>query len=350
MSTKIAFRRKLFSEKTLTGKYCLSPFVSARITVKGDVFLCGCFEWQPTPIGNLFSSSIDTILSSESAVKIRQSIIDGSYKFCDESKCSIIRNNLLNTVDTLPADVRQQIQDSAKYILPREISIAGDQTCNLSCPSCRTEIFKITDESKEQQMELGKLLKNNLFATPTNQTVNIQLSTSGELFASTMLLAFVSSISAKDFPNVNLIVQTNGLLCKQNWHKLKDMQDRVKQITVTVDAAEPATYEKLRRGGKWENILNSLAWLSQKKKQNGMKFHTRMVVQKDNIDQLENFYHLSKQFDVDFVEYGRISDWNTYSNNAFADIDVLDPMHPEFQHANQCLKNIMTLKDVLTYG
>jgi sulfatase maturation enzyme AslB (radical SAM superfamily) len=341
---------KLFPEKNLIGKYCLSPFISISIDLSGNVFLCGCIGWHPTSIGNLFQSSIDTMLSSKLAIDIRQSITDGSYKFCNELRCSIIRNNLLNDLDTVPPTVAWQIQDPNRYMLPSEITIAGDTTCNLSCPSCRTQVLKISDKFKQQQEELGEILKNNLFSKPTDQTITIQLSTTGELFASPMLLKFVSSISVADFPNIFLNIQSNGLLCKQTWHKLNEMQDHVKKITITVDAAESHTYEKLRRGGEWPKLLESLAWLSQKKKQNGMAFHTRMVVQRDNIDQLEKFYHLSKQFDVDVIEYGRIGNWSTYSSKEFKNVDILDPAHPKFQHATQCLKNIMTFKDTLTYG
>jgi sulfatase maturation enzyme AslB (radical SAM superfamily) len=79
-----------------------------------------------------------------------------------------------------------------------------------------------------------------------------------------------------------------------------------------------------------------------------MKFHTRIVVQRDNIDQLDEFYHFSKQFDVDIVEYGRIGDWHTMDN--FHEIDVLDSSHPKYREARQAMDQVLQYQDAMAWG
>jgi MoaA/NifB/PqqE/SkfB family radical SAM enzyme len=341
---------KIFPSKNLKGKICLSPFVSISISIHGDITLCGCQDWMPTTVGNIYNAPLSELLSSDLAQRIRKSIVDGTYIFCNEKTCGIIRNNLLNDTHTVPDNVVWQIQDSNRYRMPKEIFIAGDLTCNLSCPSCRTKIIKLTEQQKQQQQKLVDTFRNNIFSEPSDQEIVLTVSTSGELFASSFLLSFISGISLTNYPNLGLNIQTNGLLCEKNWSRLGPLQQSVKKITVTIDAAKSDTYEKLRRGGTWDQIMSSMAWLQAKKKQNSMALHTRLVIQKDNFDQMEDFYIMSKNFDADVVEYARISDWKTMPTEKFADIDVLNPGHPLYQEANRHWHLVKDRSDVLSWG
>lgn len=339
-----------FPKKNLPGKICLSPFVVAKIALQGQVRLCGCVGWMPTVVGNIFENSLLDILNNDLSTKIRQSIIDGSYVYCNENTCGVMRNNQFNSFDNLPTSVSWQIQDANRVCMPNEIYIDGDLTCNLSCPSCRTHVIKLTAQQRKQQDKYIAIMRDNIFAKPTDQQINLHLSTTGELFASDFLLSFVDSIPSKDFPNLKLSILTNGLLCQKNWHRLGDMADRIRQMHVTIDAATPDTYEKLRRGGKWKQIMRAMAWLQQKKKQNNMKLYTRIVVQNDNYKEMEDFLDMSRGFDADRVEYARISNWNTMSDEQFAQADVLDPRHQNYQDAIMHWNRIKDFSDVVSWG
>jgi len=339
-----------FKKKNFIDKICLSPFVSVEISLYGQVSLCGCYHWMPAKIGNIYEQSLQDMLGSPLAVQIRQSIIDGTYIFCNESTCGVIRNNLLNDIDNLPDNVAWQIEHPSRFLMPKEIVLSGDLTCNLSCPSCRTKVIKLSDQEQKMQMQYIEILKNNIFSNPTDQDIAITVSTSGELFASDFLLSFLQQISLRNFPNLYLNLQTNGLLCEKNWHRLGDLQDRVKKITVTIDAAQSDTYQKLRRGGTWDQIMKAMSWLHVKKKQNNMKLHTRCVVQKENYLQLEDFYKLSKSFAADIVEYARISNWNTMPLEDFTEIDIWSPHHGLYDSAMLHLNRIKDLPDVVTWG
>jgi sulfatase maturation enzyme AslB (radical SAM superfamily) len=242
----------------------------------------------------------------------------------------------------VPDNVIPLLENSKKFILPYEIVIAGDMTCNLSCPSCRTHVIKQAPAQIQKEKQLGTILSQNIFTTPTDQKINLVLSTSGELFASSMLLSFVSSIDFDKFPNVTLKVQTNGLLCKQNWHKLGSAQDRVEHLTVTVDAACAKTYEVLRRGGTWKQLVTAMKFLSNKKKLTGMAFNTRMVVQQQNYQEILEFYNFSMEYGADRVEFVRLTNWGTYGAN-FLTQDVLDCNHAEFSQAQEMIKQVAGL-------
>jgi len=339
---------RIFPAQQLKGKYCLSPFVQVNIDTHG-VGICGCRSWQPTIIGNIFENSLEELLAGPTARNIRKSIIDGTYIYCHPTQCGILRSGNLNDYDSLPPEIKQSVdeEDPTRFSMPHHIVIALDNTCNLFCPSCRHHVIKNSDEIQKKQQELAKKLTKNLFSTPTDQKIELTLDTSGEVFASPLLLDFLSNISTKDFPNLEIDLLSNGLLAQDRWHRLGDMQNHVTQITVSYDSPDSATYEKLRRGGKWNDLVKSLTWLKHKKKENGMAFKVRMVVQKDNYKQMKQFYEFSQQFDVDEVQFQRIMNWRTFTIEQFSEVDIFNETSEYYNDALECLKEVNHLKNTV---
>ena len=104
---------------------------------------------MPSKVGNLLINSLDEILSNTGSTNIRQSIINGTYDFCNENTCGVLKHTQLNDKENVGDDIKPLLLDSSRYIMPKEIWISGDRTCNLSCPSCRTEIIKNSDIQNE---------------------------------------------------------------------------------------------------------------------------------------------------------------------------------------------------------
>lgn len=331
-----------FDKKSLLGKICLSPFVSAEIDFFGNVRLCSCAAWMPSVVGNILEDSLINIVNNTLSRQIKQSIINGDYEFCNENTCGVINGNQLNDINS----VRPIITGSQ---LPREITLAGDLTCNLSCPSCRTKVISTASEDLEYMIHVGNVLAQNLFSTPSDRETNIMLSTSGEVFASPMMLSFINAINMHDFPGVSLTIQTNGLLSKSRWSRLNNVP--VKKVVVTIDSATKPVYEKLRRGGAWKDLLDNLDFLQEKKKETGMKLHTRMVVQNDNYHEMLSFYQLSKQYSADVVEYGRILPWGHLQDpDEFLLLDVANPKNINHSAFLQAFGELDHLTDVMTFG
>ena len=339
-----------FPVKSLQGKICLSPFVMIEVTLDGKVRMCGCHGWQPTTVGNLLESSLETILSSLSAQKIRQSIIDGTYEYCNEKLCGVIINGALNTVDTLPPNVKALLTNATQFEMPHHISVQGDKTCNLSCPSCRTTVIKSDPAQKQQQELVGRAIAKNIFCQPSDKKIVLEVSGTGELFASDMLLSLVNSVDRSQFPNVKLHIHTNGLLSQIRWHKIVNVESAIDKITVSVDAANADTYTKIRRGGQWSDLLAAMNFLKIKKQQLNFALHSRMIVQQGNWQEMAQFYNLSKSHSVDIVEYSRITNWGTWAPWDFLHHDVMNPMHTEYVDANQLLTQIKQLPNTWFVG
>jgi len=338
-----------FPDKNLSGKICLSPFVSAEIAVNGDVRVCGCAAWLPTVSGNILDNSLLDIINNTRSQLIKQSVLDGNYKYCDQDACGVIGGGLLNNYSELSDNIKDILTTNATDI-PTDIFIAGDNTCNLSCPSCRDTVINNDDVATSKLENIGNVLAKNLFSKPTDKEVFLTLSTTGELFASPMLLAFVNNIRSKDFPNLKLKIQTNGLLSKKRWHRLGELASSVAKITVTIDASNKETYEKLRRGGKWEDLLENLDFLKHKKVTSGFALHTRMVVQLDNFEQMTDFYKLSQNYSADVVEYVKILPWSHLSRQQLLPLDVFNPRHEKRRLAQQELDLVKQLPNTMFFN
>lgn len=149
---KLISTEQIFPAKNLKGQYCLSPFVQVSIDSNGDVGLCGCEQWQPIKIGNIFKNTLEDLLKNSIAGKVRQSIIDGTYIYCNASRCGVMRQNGLNSYETLPDSVKWAVEHNERFSMPHCIVISLDRTCNLSCPSCRHSVIKIEDKKKTKRI------------------------------------------------------------------------------------------------------------------------------------------------------------------------------------------------------
>jgi sulfatase maturation enzyme AslB (radical SAM superfamily) len=316
------------------------PWNSIGIGLNGDVFLCQCEAWLPTNIGNIWDDDLATLMQSDTARAIRRSIIDGNYEYCNESVCYVLQQQELQTIDQIhPQELRAAMQDEHSWLMPTHIMLALDPTCNLSCPSCRTEVTKKVDDDQDRIEYLSQRLITNLFGHATNQQINVTVSTSGELFASEVLMRTVNQIDLDLIPGLNLQIQTNGLLLPKRWSRIADKHNNIGMITVTVDAATADTYEIVRRGGRWSDMLAALDFIRDLKQSLGFELRLRMVVQKTNYQEAPAFYDLAQNYLADLVEYTRLTNWHTWPYTEFKTHDILDPNHPKYKLAQTVLGN-----------
>jgi len=131
---------------------CAVPFTSLEVH-DHKRFLC-CASWLTQYLPE--NSSPKEAWNSEEANLIRDSILDGSYKFCDSNQCPFLDKLKKGTShaplykkDNLPYWFEKLIKNyqDKKEIKPRVVQFSFDRSCNLKCPSCRIKI--ITASSKK---------------------------------------------------------------------------------------------------------------------------------------------------------------------------------------------------------
>ena len=293
---------------------CPKPFDTLLIDKFGSCYLCECTSWLPQSVGNIQLKEIADLLSSDYAKLLRNSIIDGSYRYCNNLQCSW----LLYTKTG-------EVWDSEIPITKiKNIRLAVDDSCNLRCPSCRNRQIFVTSGThfKARIKIIDKLIT---FLKSLNHTVLVHIGSDGDPFASLIYRYFMRE--SIDIKNLDFSFQTNGLLLKQMYKRTKKIWNRTKKIGVSIDGATKETYERLRLGGSYDKILENLAFLKEKKKQHDFKLYLHFVVQKDNYHEMIKIIELAEKYDVDNMCLNKIEDWNTYKN--FKEINITDAEHPE---------------------
>jgi len=101
-------------------------------------------------------------------------------------------------------------------------------------------------------------------------------------------------------PHVDIFFNTNATLLKKDRSELLlKYHKKIKYINVSLDAATPETYEKIR-GGRLDLVLRNLREFKEMRDALGLSYpliYLNMTIMKENVDELKGLILLSKEFD-----------------------------------------------------
>ena len=304
--------------------FCPRPFDTVLIDKNGSCFVCECTAWLPQSVGNLNLQSLEDILKSPMRDRLQQSISDGSYRYCNNTQCSYL-------LDTRPmgwpaTPVASQIKN---------IRLAIDDSCNLSCPSCRINtVFVKSGKLLQQRMQLAKRIIE--YIAIHVDPITLHIGSDGDPFASLVYRYFIKQ--TKNFPHVRFSVQTNGLLVKKMFQRHEDMFKKLDVLNVSIDGSSLETYEHLRRGGSFKKIIENLEFIKEIKLKLNFKFIMHFVVQAENYQEMPGIIELAKKYSADHVWLNKITDWNTFAN--FEAKNIMNPAHAEHQEYKDVLNAV----------
>lgn len=317
------------------GKFCERPFGELEIAPNGDTFIC-CPSHLPKPIGNIQHSDADGIINSAAAKRIRRSILNSSFHFCDWTKCNIIKTGILPDRSKLGAGrIRQLEALNGEIASPRAVRLSYDSTCNLSCPSCRTEKLVAKGVDFDRIMRV-----TNEVITPLLKNAEIVMMNGyGDIFSSRSCRRILEMVSPATHPKLKLLFITNGVLLTENeWAKFPNIHTMVDSVRVSIDAARAETYEKVRVGGDFDKLSRNLEFLSQLHDAGTIReFMISFVVQRDNFREMDEFYSWGRALGCDWIIYEVLQDWNTFGDRYGERAVHLpdNPLNAEFrQHAS----------------
>lgn len=309
---------------------CTQPFNFAEI-FDHTMYMC-CPQWLPDNLGN--PNNISDNWYSEKANKIRESILDGSYKFCNENKCpKLIGLKEGKTFGFIPRSEFIQNQDEYINSPIKSVKFNFDQSCNLQCPSCRTHKINYEGEKRARTEELIQNIEDQM----AEGLERIETSGSGDPFFSRTFRKWLMTFDLSKYPNLKHIhLHTNGTLWnKSNWERMQKIHPFVKSCEISVDAANKDTYEnKTRIGGKWEDIVQNLHYIS--KIEHLQDVVLSFVVQYDNYKEMYDFYHFGRDIFLDAgknfnIFFNRVANWGTFTQEQFKHVDISNPEHPEYE-------------------
>ena len=159
---------------------------------------------------------------------------------------------------------------------------------------------------------------------------SLDLSQAGEALASPHFRHLLKSITPLSYPNLQIKLLTNLKLVSQRvWNDLGDTADSINTLRLSIDGATPQTLEKLRRGLKWDRMLDALDFIRDLRRKSKLdSVPVNFIIQKDNFRELPQMLELCSFYGLDRLQAVRISSHGSYTNDQFRDIDVGDPAHP----------------------
>ena len=202
-------------------------------------------------------------------------------------------------------DLAKREENEKKLVLesmPYNLVIEPTNSCNLQCPLCSTGVGAQT--RKKGILEFANFKK--VIDEIKDYVLQISLQNWGE------------ATLVKDLPKMIKYASENGVYTRLSTNfSIKYNDEFLKQLitsglgilVIDLDGTEQATYEKYRKNGNLELVLENTKKAIQIKKDSLLEFpviQTRMLIMKHNEHQIEEFRKISKELKVDEMELGNI--------------------------------------------
>lgn len=315
--------------KDLKGKYCEKLYTWLEVDMWGKAWMC-CPSWLPYPIGNVLTDSLDEIWNGERAKELRNQIFTGDWKYCQHEFCPMIASDSLPNLTDLDNFPTSTVAD-----LPTMFNFSNDESCNLQCPSCRVDKLLFTEGPLyERRKEVNDKIYEMLFSKPTNRHFSIHVTGSGDPFASKIYREMLQNIDGKDFPNLRVNLQTNGVMfTPRNWKRISKIHSNLRRCAISFDAGKKDTYEnKTRIGGNWDLLLENCKFLDLQV-ENYPQFDIAydFVVQADNFNEMRRYIKTVDNLfpNAGSINFSLVTDWGTWPKEVYEQKCIWKDTHPE---------------------
>jgi hypothetical protein len=331
-------------------RFCAQPFRHLEIAESGDAYLC-CRGWLPVSVGNVWHQDVSSIWNGEKARAIRQSVLDDSFRHCEACPFLETVSGCVRYVDELEDPNERSILESGGTVGegPVVANLAYDRTCNLSCPSCRTELVV----ARGRHLEMLKRMQRRLLDDKLLDRIEwLYLTGSGDPFASHLYRDLLRSIDPGRYPHLRVRLHTNGLLfTPETWSDLGAVRSKVHDVEVSVDAAYGSTYAINRRGGDFQTLLKNLDFIATLRRDGPIaNLQLSFVVQANNWREMPAFVELGEQFSADRIFFSALRNWNTFFDHEFKLRAVHLPDHPEHSRFRASLTDERLSRPQVTLG
>jgi wyosine [tRNA(Phe)-imidazoG37] synthetase (radical SAM superfamily) len=308
--------------------FCPIPFKQMEIMSGGDTNLCCYIHKSP---GRISSDNIENVYNSLSAQQIRESILDGTFKYCNLDACPHFSGGDLSLQkDCTGSRYGNIVTERLTALDDMNLWLSFDRRCNLRCISCRKDYVKYSEEENAEVERLINVVKNNL-----SRIKGLGFCGNGEPFASPAMREFLFSLDSSLYPDLKITLLTNGQLFNtRTWESMRKIQRAVKSVQVSIDAATKETYEGLRRGGSFDALMRNLSFISDLRRQNLIgEFMISFVANSRNFMEMDDFVRLGLNLGCDTVYFSAMMDWDILTAEEYKELAVHLPeneLHEKF--------------------
>lgn len=313
----------------LSNRFCEAPFVKFETLIDGTVAPC-CSICTKQRLGHLDHQSFDEIWNSAGAQAMRESILDGSYRYCNKSRCTLITEDALPERDAIQDPELRRVIDGGITEMtagPRWLFLAHDVTCNLACPSCRSELIGAVEEQQARFQKIEENVFRPLFQSEGE--VRLSISGQGDPWSSPHYRSILRYMADHDL-NTKLNIHTNALLMTEaRWNQYAGLAKYKPLVDVSVDACSPWVYQYVRRPGKWERLQPNLQFIGRGRAEGLFSsFHLNATVQLDNFHEMGALVDFGVSLGADTVRLYMIQNTGGHLAPDFARKNVADAAHP----------------------
>jgi len=320
----------------LADRFCGKPWETFDAGLGGVVTAC-CPGWLPKHIGRLPQESVEAIWNSEAIQEIRASVLDGSFRHCRHANCPFIAAGTLPKKNEITDPFYRDVIDRGLTRCergPTFYNLSYDDSCNLKCPSCRTDYVNVTSGPDYDERErIQARVIESIFSQPREQRVEVNITGSGDPFGSRLFREFLTSVDGAAWPNLVFHFMTNGVLFTPSyWKRIQGIRNNIGRVSVSFDAATAETYAVTRAGGHWAQLLENMQLLDQLRSEGVVKkLEAYFVVQERNFREVPAFVRLMDRFPaVDWIIFNLINNWGTFSATEFNEHAIWRNEHPLF--------------------
>lgn len=320
-------------EGPFQGKFCTSPFEYCFVDGGGECYLC-CPGAVPVSIGSLAVSPWETVWNSLVAQKVRASIHEGSFHFCKAEHCPYYEIGVRLTAPEAVEDPYYlpviQNQTVAMARGPREVVLAYDPTCNLSCPFCRVQHVSASGAA----FTAAERIHQHVWTDALRDCTKLTIAGDGDPFASRLYRQALQNYDPARYPNMRIHLVTNGLMMTPAmWDSIAAAHPAIYWINVSVNAATPETFAINQRGGSLATLLPNLEHIASVRRQSRhLEFLTiSFIVQANNYREMPAFVALGRSLGVDRINFVHLMS-GPMSPAEYAQHAVHRPSHPEHAH------------------
>ncbi len=306
-------------------KFCERPWtmmylINANL---GEVWPCGWMD-SSMGMGNILTQSVEELCQSENVKKLRESILDGSFRYCDPHKCTFLAN------DELPDLSKEEINKIINMRNPHEFVVAYDETCNHACSSCRRKFFKPVKEYYDNVETI-----NNKMLPYYNKATCLDVNGRGEIFECEHLLSMLERLEPENDDFV-LYIETNAALFDEvHWKRIAHLGKYNVNVTATVNSFHDSTYRYLNGyANHIDIVLKNLKFIQELRSQEIVNdFEISMVAQESNFRELPEYVdRCLNEFKADSVRIRGIMQFSM-PDTEFWIKDVFNPAHPFYKEA-----------------
>ena len=291
----------------------------------GTVRACGWAGYYL--LGNLRDNTMSEVYNSEAAKRFRQTLIEGTYDYCNEENCPYMANNILESQLV-------EIEKIPEY--PEIVSLAYDRRCNYHCTCCISRCDDKMDPVVQEKVE-----REIRAALPYVKTFSAN--GLGEFFVSDSMMELVSEWKPEEIEGAKFELETNGsLLNEKNWKKVENIGDADLSVTLTVHSFEEAAYQYLS-GTKMKisQMEENLRFVKKLREEGKINFlEIAMVMQERNFRTLPDFIdRCLNEFGADKVRVRRFLPEKAMDENIEWFFDIRNPLHPYHQEYLEVMKH-----------